>query len=369
MSRTVKDLLDVLNDAFPFSWAEPWDKVGLLLGDRDAGIEGVFVTLDPTREAVEKCVSAGANVLLTHHPAFLVPPAFLGPGSGPGGVAYAAALQGVALVACHTNLDRAPAGALSLGRALGLEDGEPVESSAQPMTLITVFAPALPAETHSQIAEAMSAAGAGRIGEYAECSFTGSGIGRYTALQEPGVRASDPGKPTPTEAAEERLEMVCAPADADRVIAAARAVHPYVEPLIVRTECAIARSAARLGRVTDLPAPITLADLAQKAAAAFASTPRVWGDASRRVVRVATATGSAGGLLGDVHDSGADALVAGEVRYHDALTAMASGLGIIELGHDVSEWPLVPVLAHAVRTAWPDISIEVEPPLTQWWTP
>jgi len=48
--------------------------------------------------------------------------------------------------------------------------------------------------------------------------------------------------------------------------------------------------------------------------------------------------------------AGADALVCGEVRYHDALDAAESGLAIIEVGHDVSEWPLVEVLGRAALT-------------------
>ena len=381
---TVKNLLTALDEAFPFSWAEPWDRIGLLLGDREAAIDGVLVTLDPSLDAIDTCRRAGANVLLTHHPAFLTTPAFIGPDTGAGGVAYAAASQGVALVACHTNLDRAPDGASSLARALGLPDGEPAESGTQPMAMITVFVPVSPEETRARIASAMSDAGAGRIGLYADCSFSGAGTGRYLELDGLGmpIRNADAdnaatgdsrngaGRPAPTQVAEERLEMVCAPADADRVVAAAREAHPYVEPLIIRTECGIARGAARLGRVSDLSEPTTLAQLAAQAALTFGSTPRVWGDPARWISRVATATGSAGGLLGDIQDSGADALVAGEVRYHDALTAMASGLGgIIELGHDVSEWPLVPILADAVRTAYPDIPIRVDPPHSVWWTP
>ena len=42
-------------------------------------------------------------------------------------------------------------------------------------------------------------------------------------------------------------------------------------------------------------------------------------------------------------------LVAGEVKYHEALALAEAGLAIIELGHDVSELPFAAVLAAAVR--------------------
>ena len=43
------------------------------------------------------------------------------------------------------------------------------------------------------------------------------------------------------------------------------------------------------------------------------------------------------------------------VKYHDALELSAAGLSVIELGHDVSELPLVAVLAEALlRVGVPD---------------
>ena len=97
----------------------------------------------------------------------------------------------------------------------------------------------------------------------------------------------------------------------------------------------------------------------------------VWGDPELGLTRVATATGSAGSLIGDVLASGAQALVAGEVRYHDALDAVENGLAVVELGHDVSEWPLVGLLERAVRTTPglnPD-AVHVLPATPGWWTP
>ena len=84
--------------------------------------------------------------------------------------------------------------------------------------------------------------------------------------------------------------------------------------------------------------------------------------------RIAVANGSAGSLIGDALRS-ADTLVAGEVRYHDALTASAKGLAIIEAGHDATEWPIVRVLADAVReVAAGVVPVTEETPACGWWT-
>jgi putative NIF3 family GTP cyclohydrolase 1 type 2 len=155
------------------------------------------------------------------------------------------------------------------------------------------------------------------------------------------------------------------------VVEAARDAHPYEEPLIVTASIEIARSQARMGRLSALAEPEQLWCLVERVGDVFECTPRVWGHAEMLVNRVATATGSAGGLLPDVIAAGADALVAGEVRYHDALTAVERGCAVIEVGHDVSEWPLVPVLAKAVLDT-PDMdpaAVVIDQPRRAWWTP
>ena len=123
----VRDLCTHLDAAIPFLWAEPWDRVGLLVGDGDAVITRVMVSLDPTHSALERAAQAGANVLVTHHPAFLDPPETVVAGLGSAGVVFDAARRGIALIACHTNLDRSPEGAGALPAALDLPVRGPLE--------------------------------------------------------------------------------------------------------------------------------------------------------------------------------------------------------------------------------------------------
>ena len=68
---TVGELEQALLELFPASDAESWDRTGLLVGDPRAVISGVAVALDATPRAVRAAQHIGANVLVTHHPAFL----------------------------------------------------------------------------------------------------------------------------------------------------------------------------------------------------------------------------------------------------------------------------------------------------------
>ena len=91
-----------------------------------------------------------------------------------------------------------------------------------------------------------------------------------------------------------------------------------------------------------------LSHLASRCTSVFGRPPRVWGDYSKQVKSVVVANGSAGNVIDACVASGVDCLVCGEVRYHAALDAAQAGLCIVELGHDVSELPLVALLAQSV---------------------
>ncbi len=361
----VADLLDTLQREMPSQWAEPWDRVGLLTGDAEAPLRRVFVSLDPTPEALAGAIDAGAGVLLTHHPAFLEAPAGLRAAAGMAGVPFAATRAGIALVAAHTNLDRSPAGASALPIALGLSAGEPLERSDQQVATITTYAPPGAVE---RLLGALADAGAGRVGSYDACSFVGGGEGRYTPLPDstPVGKAASGAVVAP----ETRIEAVCARDRAAAVIDALRAAHPYEEPLIVVGEAGISRGAARLGRLCDAPPASTLERVAASVARALDVRPTVWGPRSRRIARIAIAPGSGGSLLPDARAAGADVIVTGELRYHEALDAVTMGLTVIEAGHDATEWPMVPFLAAAAART-PGIgsgNVVVDAARTHWWT-
>jgi len=357
---TIGALADALDGRFPYATAEPWDRVGLVIGERSRTVTGVLVTLDATAEAVTRAHDAGANLLVTHHPPFLelrdVPRA----GSGPTGTLEAALRLGVGVLSLHTNLDRAPAGAEALPTLLGLSCIEPLEVGTEDVAFVVTYAPA---DAADKVRGAMSAAGAGRLGEYEECAFTSTGTGRFVAREDAVPSRPDPG----SGIGEVRIEMVAPRDRATAVVEAARAAHPYEEPVVVATDGVRARGSARLGRVCTWRDGATVGVLAEHVSATLGVGVRVWGEGSRPVRRIAVANGSAGSLIPRAVET-ADVLVAGEVRYHDALDGMSRGLAIIEAGHDMTEWPLVAVLADAVRAFAPGLRLSVETARPAWRT-
>jgi hypothetical protein len=83
-------------------------------------------------------------------------------------------------------------------------------------------------ETHADIVrEALGKACAGTIGDYAYCSFSVKGVGRFLPLDSAHPAIGEVGK---LEAvAEEQVQTVCYKDELQKVIDAVNRVHPYEE--------------------------------------------------------------------------------------------------------------------------------------------
>ena len=63
-----KDVITILEELSPVSYAEDWDNVGLLAGRRDKEVRSVLLALDATDEVIEQAVRQDVSMLVTHHP-------------------------------------------------------------------------------------------------------------------------------------------------------------------------------------------------------------------------------------------------------------------------------------------------------------
>ena len=95
------------------------------------------------------------------------------------------------------------------------------------LVIIVVTVP----ETHADLVrEAMGRAGAGRDGNYAFCSFSTKGVGRFMPLK--GANPTIGKVNALEEVVEERIETSCSKELLEKVVAEIRKAHPYEEPSI-----------------------------------------------------------------------------------------------------------------------------------------
>lgn len=342
MSITVCDIVESLFARAPRELAEPWDNVGLIVGDSRGRVRRALVCVDATSEVLIEATHVRAELVIAHHPPFIEPLKRLRADEMDSAVIYRAARTGLSICAMHTNLDYAPDGlCVELARVVGLEEIRPLEpASGSPLVKVAVFVP--PSHLDA-VRAAMAEAGAGHIGQYDECSFAVVGEGTYRPMPGASPFAGVVGRLE--RAAEARLEMIAPRSALPRVLYAMEATHPYEEVAYDIYPLANPWPRSARGALGLLRREMTLRGFARRAKRALGATAtRVAGDERQRVRSVAVASGSGGHVIGEACTSGADVLLLGEIRHSDALRARERRLSVIEAGHFATERPAVPLM-------------------------
>jgi dinuclear metal center YbgI/SA1388 family protein len=307
----------------------------LQLGDPAAEVREVAVCHEVTERVVDALEREPADLLLAYHPLLFTPTRSLIAGPSAEGRALRLARCGIALAIAHSSFDVARGGASdALAEALGLES----VSGFAPLFPAPGFklATFVPAGDADRVLDALSAAGAGQIGNYTHCSWRAEGLGSFFAGAgtDPATGASGRLNREP----ETRLEMVVPAGREGAVLAALRSAHPYEEPafdLVRRSP-----EPGLLGRIGRPEPGTTLADLAEIAREALGPVAlRLAGSAEAPVERVAVLPGSGAPYLEQAAAAGADAVLTGDIPHHRARRALDLGLRLIDPGHAPTERP------------------------------
>jgi len=131
MAVTIQDIIGCLNEIAPFSMAESWDNVGLLVGNRNRKVTSILVGLDPTNRLLEEAIETGADTVITHHPAIFKPIPSIDTADPAGNFLETALSARLNIFACHTNFDNVSPGVNDvLAELLGLQDIKSLVPSA-----------------------------------------------------------------------------------------------------------------------------------------------------------------------------------------------------------------------------------------------
>ena len=327
-----------LERRFPPALAESWDRVGLVCGDPADPVERVLFAVDPTEAVAEEAVETGADLVVTHHPLLLRGVHSVAATGGKGRVVHRLIRGGCGLYTMHTNADAADGGTnQTLARLLGLQHAEPLVPSDAGLEKLVVF---VPPDHREPVMAALFDAGAGQIGEYDHCGYWIEGTGQFrpSADADPFIGSAG----DLSHVAESRVELVFPAARRRAVVAALRRAHPYEEPAFDVYQT-VTSAPVGIGRLGDLPAPVTLEAFARSVAAAIPATAggvRVAGDPGQPVRRVAICSGAGDSLLADARRSGADVYLTADLRHHPAEEHLAEGgCALVDVSHWASEWP------------------------------
>ena len=124
---SVGDLVAFLDAYAPAPLAEPWDNVGLLLGDRAADVTAVMTCLTLTPDVAAEAIRQGAGLVATHHPILFQAVKRLTSDTHEGAMLLALTRAGIAVHSPHTSFDGANDGINArIAKRLGLLDVSPL---------------------------------------------------------------------------------------------------------------------------------------------------------------------------------------------------------------------------------------------------
>ena len=351
---TVAQLAAALETLAPPALQLSYDNAGLLVGDPEAEVTGVLVTLDCLEATVAEAVAAGCNVVVAHHPIVFGGLRRLTGRTYVERTVMAALRAGVALYAIHTNLDSVLDGGVSgrLAAKLSLRAVRTLQPTPEALQKLAVYVP----EAHADaVAEALWTAGAGQIGRYDEASFRTVGTGTFRPLA--GARPAIGAAPAAGQAAarreavaEVKLEVVVPRVLAKAALDAARAAHPYEEMAYDRYDMHGAHPDYGMGAVGELPEGMAYGRWLDYLCERLGLPGlKVTADTGRPIRRVAVCGGSGASLLGAARAAGADAYVTADFKYHEFFDAEGA-LVVCDVGHYESERHTTELLYEYIST-------------------
>lgn len=66
-----KDIIKIIEQHYPLSLQEEWDKCGLQIGDQNQEIHKIMISLNADNYSLKEAIQHGCDMLITHHPFLL----------------------------------------------------------------------------------------------------------------------------------------------------------------------------------------------------------------------------------------------------------------------------------------------------------
>lgn len=106
----IKNITDVIERFAPLAYQESYDNAGLIVGRPDDEVRQALLAVDVTDEVLDEAEREGCDLVITHHPIVFHPLKRFNSADMVQRCVERAIRRGIALYACHTNLDSAPEG-------------------------------------------------------------------------------------------------------------------------------------------------------------------------------------------------------------------------------------------------------------------
>lgn len=329
----IKEILAVLEEMAPLAYAEDFDNVGLLVGDAETEATGILVCHDALESVIDEAIVKKHNLVVCFHPILF---SGIKKITGKNYVERAvlkAIKNDIAIYAVHTALDNHPNGVNQIFcDALGLTNTKilvPKQRFIQ--KLITYTIP----ENAEKLRNALFDAGAGKIGNYEDCSFSSKGIGTYMGNENSNPEIGE--RLEFVEAEEIKIEVTYEKYLQSKILKALFSNHVYEEVAYEVYELQNSHQNIGLGSIGELPTAMNELDFLKMVQQKMdCGGIRHSAFLNKTIKKVAVLGGSGSFAIANAIQAGADAYLTADLKYHNFYEA-ENKLLLADIGHFESE--------------------------------
>lgn len=329
----IAEVTRLIEDFAPLCTQESWDNAGLQVGNPQMEATGALLCLDVTEAVLEEAVARGLNLIISHHPLLFKGLKSIIGRSSIERIVMKAIKHDIAIYSAHTNMDSAWGGVShKIAEKIGLIDVEVLRKQSCNAYKLVVF---VPIDYVEKVRRAITEAGAGKIGDYDNCTYQLQGEGTFRALAGADPFVGEIGEVH--HEPEIRLEAIVPQTYCSRVIASMLKAHPYEEPAYDLIALKNENKRVGLGIVGNLPSEEEGISFLHRVKKEFkVGAVRYSGNISKSIKRVAICGGAGAEFVCDAISCGADILITGDVKYHEFMSENDKIL-IADIGHYESE--------------------------------
>ncbi|RQO32377.1 Nif3-like dinuclear metal center hexameric protein [Taibaiella sp. KBW10] len=330
----IKHIIQEIEQFAPLSYQESYDNSGVQVGDINLECSGALLSLDITEAVIEEAIALGCNLIIAHHPLIF---SGLKKITGKNMVERCiikAIHHNITLYAAHTNLDNMQQGVnQKIADKLGLQDTRILRPANNNLYKLYTYVPLHAAE---ELKTALFAAGAGQIGNYAECSFSTVGTGSFRGNEHSRPKIGTAGGAR-EELSEVKLEVLVPAHLRYTLINALKAAHPYEEVAYELVAIANQNQTIGSGMIGTLAEPMAGSDFLRHIKQNLSATCIRHTDMIKPMIqKIAVCGGSGSFLLADAMAAGADLFLTADYKYHQFFEAEQQ-IVIADIGHYESE--------------------------------
>lgn len=331
----LKEIIAIIEATYPTKLAESWDNVGLMVGDTDKEIKKVLVSIEANEAIINEAINEQVDLIVTHHPFIFKGIKKVTTEDFKGRLIHTLIQHDIAIYSMHTNFDIASDGLNDyFMEIMGFQSTELLDITlTEDLYKLVVYVP----KSHEEkVRSAMSQAGAGALGNYSDCTFHVQGQGHFRPLDgaNPYIGEVD----TLEQVEEVRIESTVKETFLNSVIKAMLSAHPYETVAYDVIKLQNSGCEYGIGRLATMTEEMNLKDLARLIKDKLGmSAIRVVGDLKHPIHKVAVVTGSGSQYISKAMRKGADVLITGDLKYHEAQDAIDAGMCVIDCNHFESE--------------------------------